>query len=475
MATGVKNFQLWQPVSTINNANSADVIPHVENDAHRAFRYAIPLQLERIRQDVTTWRTAIREAENAYMPHRFRMQQLFVDKILEGHTKSCLDKRTNLTLQKTFCIGTMNSEGKWVRNAEATKLFESKKWFRLLLTEIINAQYYGYSLVQLGDLVVKGKDYRFTNIMPIRRWLVSPDRLNYVQLPYQISGLDFLNDSIVDENGVPYADWMLWVDTPSDTGASPCGYGLLYDVALYAIILRNNLAHNADFNQNFVAPYRHLKTDEKEDSEEYQRLFDSALNMANNGFVLTDKQTEIEFVNGGKTAGFQSYESLEERCQKLISKRILGHANAMDAQNTALGGSSAGMDILKESGTPEGMALKVTEQVQNEFVLSVLNDTFYQKLQKLGFPLKDGEQFYIANDDEEFETRLRTDASNKQTADIAVAMKQAGLQMDAKYFEERTGIPTTEAPAPVPGLFSKQSFAENRKRIKAMYDHNHTH
>ena len=56
------------------------------------------------------------------------------------------------------------------------------------------------------------------------------------------------------------------------------------------------------------------------------------------------------------------------------------------------------------------------------------------------------------NDSEEEEFRKKEDESNLQTATIAQTMKNAGLQMDAKYFEDRTGIPatvSTEKPLPV--------------------------
>jgi hypothetical protein len=50
--------------------------------------------------------------------------------------------------------------------------------------------------------------------------------------------------------------------------------------------------------------------------------------------------------------------------------------------------------------------------------------------------------------------RKKEDDSNLNTANIALNMKNAGLQMAPEYFQERTGIPTSKiiVPPPAPPL-----------------------
>lgn len=443
VVTKVKNFG-----GLSNNMNSVkgnpQNIPQQENNAHNPRNFVVPLQLERLKIDITFWRLCVGEAENAYYPHRYKMQQMFVDKILEGHTLSCMNACKDLTLLKQVKIGKKNAQERWVENKEASKLFEDKKWFKDMRSYILDARFFGYSLIQLGDLVRVGKKYDFKKLTILKRWHVSPDRQQYVQIPYQTWGLNFMDENEKDEHGVPYADWLIYVDTPSDVGSSICGFGLLYNVALYAIILRNNLAHNADYTQMFSAPYRHIKTDTKFDSEEYKNLEAAAAMMGSFGYLLTSTEEEVEFIGGNTGTGFQSYDNLEERCQKMVSKLILGHANALDSIKTALAGGGASKKITDEDSAPEGKALLRTEKKQAEFELSVLNATVYPKLKKLGFPLKDDECFYFVNDKEEFEQRVKNDAANQQTATVAKTMKEAGLEMDPEHFEKITGIPTTK-------------------------------
>src|ERR1019366_4216071 len=408
----VKNFQLVQLMGGVKG--SPQNIPIVEDNAHKPSAFIIPLQLERVKQDVATWRIAIGEAENAYYPHRFRMQQMFVDTVLEGHTFACIQTRKDMTLLKGFKVGKKNAEGVWVENKETSQLFQDKKWFNDLLGYILDAQFFGYSLIQLGDLESSGKEYNFKNLTIIKRWHVSPDRKQLVQIPYQTWGLNISDKTYFskgafeshdkqngvsftedcDANGVPYNDWMLYVDTPSEVGTSICGFGLLYNVSIYSILLRNNLTHNADYNQMFVAPYRHIKTNEKFDSAEYKNLMLAASQMGNNGFLLTSKEEEVDFIQANNGTGYTSYADLERRCQAMISKMILGHANALDAQTTSLGGGGTSKKTIDEDSTPEGKAKMIVEKRQDLFVSNILNNLLYYKLKKLGFPLKDGECFY---------------------------------------------------------------------------------
>jgi len=471
----IKNFQLWNITETIETNKKSDIIPHVENDVHRAFRYPIPLQIERIHQDIASWRYGIKEAENAYFPHRVRMQQLFVDTVIEGHIWACMQKLIDLAVQKEYKVGSQNNEGNWIINEEATKIFHSKKWFRELLIEIVNAKFYGYSLIQLGDLEIKGKDYNFKNLMPLKRWNVSPDRYQYVQIPYQTTGLQFFDESIKDENGEAYSDWLCYIPTPSENGSSVCGYGLLYKVAMYGIILRNNLAHNTDYNQLFTAPFRWAKTNLEFDSEEYKRLESAMSNMGSMGYLITTPQEELEFLNGNAGTGHQSYADLESRCEKKISKLFLGHANGLDAQKQALSSGGANANVLNSDATPEGKALLEVEKSQNDFVLSVLNEIVYPKLRKLGFPLPENEMFYLQNDAEDYEMRLKKDAENRGVAEIAQTMKNAGLQMSAEYFSERTNIPAEKVEIPSSPFDStfKKSFQDKFNKIHALYKHKH--
>ena len=379
-----------------------------------------PVQLQRMRHDVAMWREAVIEAENAWYPHRVKMQRLYIDTILNGHVFSLMERRKDLTLLRDFCF----KDTKGDENEELKKLFD-KEWFDLFMGYTLDALYFGYSLISLGDIDAD----KFTNTSLIRRWNVSPDRLNVPEFIYSLSGAKFAEE--------PYKDWHIWVSTPSENGVGTCGYGLFYKIALYEIFLRNTLGYNGDFVELFAMPYRVGKTTKTEEAERAE-LEAAIQNMGSAGWALIDPMDEIEFLeNSMAGSGYTAYESLEERCEKKVSKIILGHEDAVSSTPGKLG-SGQGED------NPVSSALKDKQVKDGKFVERVINGQLLPKMRNLGFKIPEDISFEFKNDAEKEAFRAKEDASNKLTSEIAQVMKNAGLKMDPKYFEERTGIKAVE-------------------------------
>lgn len=379
----------------------------------------VPVGLDRIRQDVQSWRDAIKEAEQAYFQHRVKMQILFADTVLNGHVSACIDKRKRLTLQRDFEVKVNDKE------SEDLETILKSKWFADLVSYMLDAQFYGYSLVSLGDCI----DSNFPEMTLIKRENVSPDRLNVAAFPYMLTGDQFMEE--------PYSTWHIYGDTPSENGHSRCGYGILYKVAMYEIICRNLIGANATAAELFGMPLRHGKTNKTEEDER-QAFADSLSAMGSAGWVVTDMEEEIEYIqNSTGATGHQIYENLEKRCEAKISKIILGHADALDSVPGKLGNDgefSAAQKSLKEIKISDGATVE-----------NLVNNQLIPKLRLIGFNIPEGTKFKYSNNDEREEQRERVDRSNKVTAEIAQIMTNAGLEMDAEYFEERTGIPTAKA------------------------------
>lgn len=409
-----------------------------------------PVQLQRLRHDVQMWREAVTEAENAWYPHRVRMQRMYIDTILNGHVYSLMERRKDLTLLRDYKF----VDAKDNENENLKQMFNAE-WFDLVLGYILDAQYFGYSLVSLGDI----NNDQFTDTTLIRRWNVSPDRLNVAEFVYSLSGAPFTEE--------PYKNWHLWVPTPSENGVGSCGYGLFYKIALYEIFLRNTLGYNGDFVELFAMPYRVGKTT-KTDEGERAELESAIQNMGSAGWAILDPMDEIEFLtNNMSGTGYTAYESLEERCQKIVSKIILGHADAMDSTPGKLGSGQG------EDESPVAKALKDKQTKDGKFVERIINGQLLPKMRNLGFKIPEGFSFVFKNDQEKEAFRKREDESNKLTAEIAQTMKNAGLKMDAKYFEERTGIKATEIeeePAPgKPEEDDKEQLKKVQNKLETLY------
>ncbi len=417
----VSNY--WFPVPESGGGGAAPMIR--QNDAKNLNRYISPVQFARLRIDVKAWRDAIIEAEQAYYPHRVKIQRVYQDTILNGHVDACMKRRRNLTLMKDFHF--VNEAG--VENEELTKLFKSK-WFYNLQSYMIDAIFYGYSLVGLGDVV----DGNFPNIELIRRWNVSPDRGNITSYVYSLSGLKFNDPTDKDPNGQSYYDWSIWCPTPTETGAVSCGYGLLYKVALYEIYLRNLLGYNGDFVELYSQPYRVGKT-MKTEGPERDTLEQALRDMGSSGYAIIDPTDEIEFLEtalGG--TGYMGYDNLEQRCEKKISKIFFGHADTMDSTPGKLGDSGAEDDGV-------GIAMREVETHDNGYVEDLVNDQLVPKLRNIGFIIPNGYSFRYKNDKQLRETREAEDKANLATATVMKTLSDAGYEVkDFKYFEERMGF-----------------------------------
>lgn len=377
-----------------------------------------PVQLQRLRHDVQMWREAVAEAELAYYPHRVRMQRMFIDTILNGHVGALMERRKDLTLLRDFEV--LNPDGS---ENEDLEHFLEQEWFDQFVSYTLDALFFGYSLISMGDIV----DSKIKNPQIIKRWHISPDREHVTRFVYAPNGVSFLEE--------PYSDWHVWVTTPSETGHSKCGYGLLYKIALYEIFLRNTLGYNGDFVELYAMPYRVGKTT-KTNEEERAMLEQALRNMGSAGYAIVDPTDEIEFLEtalGG--SGWKGYENLEQRCQKIVSKIILGHADAVDSVPGKLGNSA------EES--PAQQALEDKQVKDGKFVENIVNGQLFPKLRNLGFPIPEGVVFCFSNNHETEENTRRENENSKLVAEIAQTMKNAGLKMDPLYFREKTGIEIT--------------------------------
>jgi hypothetical protein len=381
----------------------------------------MPMASNRARKELKDLKDAIKEAEGAYPHYRFRarMQAIYHDTIGDGHVLACMRARKALTLKKEFAI--KNAAGEI--DEEWTKFFK-QRWFYLILNSILDAQFYGYSLINWTEV----KDNKLKGLQAIRRDFVSPDREEILTYPYSQSGTSIDNEDI--------KDWCLYTATPDELGYSICGYGLLLYVSVYAIAIRNNLGFNADFVEKFIMPFVVAKTMKRE-GEERQLLEDGIANMASNNSVVLDPTDTIEFIEAKNTgSAYNSFDNLENRCEKKISKIILGHADAIDSTTGKLGATG------KDDAVSE--ALENVEIADNNFVQYEINDCFFDKLRNLGFDIPKGATFEFLNSGEKVEKLDKESTVNQKFAGVVKTLYDAGHEVDSKYISEQTGYPVTK-------------------------------
>lgn len=388
----------------------------------------VPIQLQRIRQDVLSWRGAIAEAELAYFPFRYKMQRLFVDTVLNGHVEACIERRKDLTILRKWNFindaGTVDEATQMLFCDKVDKNYVTKQWFLNFISHAIDTLFYGYTLISMGDVI----DNAYPNISVIQRWNISPDRLNVQSFPYMPNGYQFMNPE--------YKDWYIWLDTPNEIGASNCGYGLLYKIGIYEIMLRNILGFNGDYVESYAMPYRVGKTTKTDDTERDE--FEAAVRaMGSSQYAIIDPIDEIAFIEYSQAGtGWKGYENLEMRCEKKISKVLLGHADALDSVPGKLGNSG--------EKSPAELALNDKQTKDGDWIISIVNGILIPAMRNVGFTIPETTKATLRNDGEVMETAT-------SYADLATKIKTGGLQMSAEYFTEQTGVEVTLPEIPIPG------------------------
>lgn len=405
-----------------NNSGAKQDNKNIGNSSMR-----IPLQ--RLTQSIKNWRKGTEEAEYT-IPHRVIMQQLYNDLIDEPHTAACIERRMDLTLLRDFTIdcGNDSDTAKW------TEWLKESPWFIDFQRYVLTAKIRGYSLISMGNIV---SNEAMVNGLPemkmLEHSLISPDRRNFASVVYAVNGVSW------DEP--QYSPWHIYIDTPTEIGNGCCGYGILHKVAMAIILIRANFSDNANYNEKFGQPIAWGKTSKQDDDTSSDRtdFFNDLKSMGAAGTFVTDLTDEIQFLMAsGSGQGFKSFADLEMRAQKLISKNLLGHADVLDSIPKRSGGSS-GESNPSTPSTPVQDALSDITSKDGKFITPFVQELL-RKMQAQGVNLPNGFKFKYKNDDEEELAKQKKYNAIQSFADIAVAMKQGGLQMAPEVFTKETEV-----------------------------------
>lgn len=397
--------------------------------SHNLSNVIFPKSYEQAKVDLSTWVEAKSEAEQAGWPFRVTMQKLYEKTRLNAHVAACMQRRKELTLLRDFEI--VDSNGNKLE--EWTEYFE-KAWFKQqMLGMILDATYYGYSLISIGEIVDNVPD----KLVCVKRWNISPDRKHVSIYEKSPNGYSW------DSN--EYEPWHIWVPTLQENGINGCGYGLLYIVSALEILQRNNVQYNTDFIEMFAQPYRVLKTNDT-DEEEMAKKQAAMRDMGHNGYMITGLTDELSFLNDGSRGnGYKAYNDFDHRAKSDISKWIGGHANFVDSTTEPLAGgsqNSGGGDATRDTmgNTQVAKAMNAKRMIDGDFVTNIVNESVIPKLRNLGVRLPQGAKIHFLNDTEERAIAAQEADKNQKIATLGLTMAQAGLQMDPAQFTDMTGI-----------------------------------
>lgn len=377
-------------------------------------------RLERLRKDVESWRNAVRAAEQVHLPQRADMMSIFQDTILNGHVIACLNKRRDLTLLKDYALYVGDEI-----DENSTQLIQNKQ-FKKILKFCLDARFWGYTLVNIGDII----DGKISSVRVVPREYINPDNKQILPMPYGAIGVKWTESEL--------NDWLIYADTDSDTGSTDCGFGLLYPVSYYEILLRNLTGYNADYLEIFGQPLRVGTTSKV--GEALDEFEAGIRDMASSGYLIKDATDDVEFLTAmGSSSGqgHLGYDNFETRLEKKISKIILGHADAIDSTTGKLGA-----DQGEDSSVNQ--ALRAVEEIDNDYLESIVNDEVLPKLRNLGIAIPEDVVFGYVNDHEEEKQKNAKNGKRKVISEYVEKMSRAGYSMDEAEISEEMGLTVTK-------------------------------
>lgn len=308
-------------------------------------------QIYRSKQEIADFKNALLVAENEYQPNRYLLYKLYNDVVLDNHLSAVIQQRKNLTLCKRFKV--MNAAGK--EDESLTKLLQSK-WFYDFVDLSLDSIFYGYSLIQFGDLI---KD-SFKNVELVPRIYVKPEHHIVTDSWSSWEGDDYLES--------PYKEWVVGVGKPKDLG-------LLMKASPLAIWKKNAMGAWSDYQMIFGAPLRTLKSNSNDKvTQARENAFMEQMGHA--GWGIIPESAEFEIHQQNRTDAFEVYNQLIERCNSELSKLILLQTGTT-AEKSFVGSAEVHERVL------DGVAKNDTH-----FIESVLNYQLIPLMEGLGVNFK---------------------------------------------------------------------------------------
>ena len=272
-------------------------------------------QQVREREDVGKWRRALQIAESADHPDRTQLIKIYKDVDLDGHITGIIGAIKNKIKAKSFMI--VNPEGEM--DEDKTKLFE-KEWFFKFIDFDVEAPFWGFSLIQLGNIIDDG----FPEIELIPREYVVPE-LGIVKKDLFTGRTSPEATDVFHYNDPPLRDWFIFIGEKKDMG-------LFNKATPHALSKKNLFAEMWEYGELFGMPIRKGHTDIR-DPVRRKQMEDMLRNMGSASWAVIDKDDTIDFVERGGGDPTEVFINPIKLSNEEISKAFTGQLAVFDEKS----------------------------------------------------------------------------------------------------------------------------------------------
>lgn len=355
------------------------------------------------RKDIADWHNAWQMAINVDNPNRSRLYDIYRDIEIDLHLSGCVSQRVGFVMAKSFKL----VDAKGNINDQALHIFD-QAWFKQLLKYALEANLWGHSLIELGDVTTDGDGCPcYNDVKLIPRKHVIPE---YGRVIQQV-GQDWTSG--IDYRAEPFTDWLIEAGRPDDLG-------LYLKAATQTIPKKNMLAFWDSFGEIFGMPMRIARTtsrDPKVMSQLEKMLKDAGASQ----YIVAGQDTEIEFVESGKGDAFNVYDKRIDRANSELSKLIIGQTMTIE-DGSSLSQSQTHLEVFQNLVDSDCTMLR-----------DIVNNQLIPRMTKHGFPVK-GLRFEWDN---------AVDYTPEQQVEYETMIADR-YDVDPAYFAEKYSMPVGE-------------------------------
>ena len=368
------------------------------------------------KKDVRDWRNAWQMAINTERPYRNALYDIYADTLIDAHISGAIEQRKKMVLQKEYKFINAKS-GEEEKDAYA---FFDTSWFYQLFDLVLDARFWGHSLIQLGDPILHANGIlRFADVQLVPRQHVIPELGLITREPGDEPNKGF------SYRKPPFNNWLIEAGNHDDLG-------ILLKCAPHAISKKNMAAFWDQFGEIFGMPIR-IATTSSNNPKELANIDHMMETMGAKAWGRFNDLTEIQFQETKHTDAFNVYDKRIERSNSELSKLILGQTMTLD-NGSSQSQSETHLKILQNIVDSDADMLR---NVINDQVLPLCA---MHGIAPVGIQFDwDEPMNYTANEQIQLEQMLL----NRYTIDPA-------------YFVEKYNIPITGESQAQPTQFNKQ-------------------
>ena len=277
-------------------SDTASVSPRIQLRPHMRSLY---------RQEIAHWQSARALRFRVQHPRTQPIQELYMDAMLDNHLSAVINNRILRIQNKHFVV-----RGKDHQVHDEKSRWIATSWFRELLRYLLEAVFYGYSLIWIKDF---HEDGRFKELALLDRRYVLPEQ---GQLLSDLKG----------DKGLLYGNYPhhLLLACSEDR------IGLLEKAAPLTILKRHSWANWDEFEQVFGLPMRIARVPSLE-SADTEHIVQWLEQMGTAAYAVLPSSTEVEITESRRTDAYSVFQEKIKTVNAELSRLINGQTMTVES------------------------------------------------------------------------------------------------------------------------------------------------